>query len=894
MKNSFGSRGMLRIGARDFEIHRLDALEKQGLKMGRLPYSIRILLENLLRREDGVSVTADMIRALAAAPSRQRPTAEISFMPARFLLQDLTGVPAIVDLAAMRDAVASLGGDAGRVNPLAPADMVIDHSVQVDSFGKPSSFKRNADLEYERNRGRYEFLRWGQQAFETLAIVPPDTGICHQINLEFLAQVVFVGHGEGGRATAYPDTVIGTDSHTPMVNSLGVLGWGVGGIEAESAMLGQPIWMVIPRVVGVRLSGALPPGATATDLVLTITQRLRKQGVVGMFVEYFGPGLASLPIAHRATVANMSPENGSTVGTFPVDQETLDYLRLSGRSEDQVRLVEAYYHEQGLFHTPSTPQAEYFDVVDFDLASVQPSIAGPQLPQERIPLSDAAAAFTKALPTLVKPRTTLAAEATGLRHGSVVIAAITSCTNTSNPALMLAAGLVAKKAVEKGLKIQAWVKTSLAPGSRVVTDYLEKAGLTRYLDELGFNLVGYGCTTCIGNSGPLPKAVADEIEQHNLVAVSVLSGNRNFEGRIHPEVRANYLMSPALVVAFALAGHVDWDTAAEPIAPGVYLKDIWPSDGEIDDAMHAVCAEMFRDTYKDVFGGNARWKALPVPSGATYAWDPANTYVQKPPYFDGMTATPPDTVDITGARVLLLLGNSVTTDDISPAGGIKADSPAGKYLIGQGVKEVDFNHYGARRGNHQVLMRGAFANAQLRNMLVPDKEGPFTCHFPDGKMTTIFEAAEQYRREKTPLVILAGSEYGSGSSRDWAAKGPLLLGVRAVIIESIERIHRSNLIGMGVLPLQFPAGKSAKSLGLTGAETFAITGIKHLIDHFEPGNTVKVTATGANGAAISFDALVRIDTPQEAEYYRHGGILQFVIRGLLAQKKAVSPEMVSA
>jgi aconitate hydratase len=896
MKNSFGSRSVLRVGNREFEIYRLDSLEKQGLKMARLPYSLRILLENLLRREDGESVTAEMIRSLAAYSTSQIPTEEIAFMPSRVLLQDLTGVPAIVDLAAMRDAMKALGGDAGRINPLQPVELVIDHSVQVDEFGTPEAFKLNAEMEYSRNRARYAFLRWGQKAFENLAIVPPDTGICHQINLEFLARVVFAGKGDGGRQVAYPDTVVGADSHTTMINSLGVLGWGVGGIEAEAAMLGQPISMLIPQVVGVRLSGQLPEGSTATDLVLTITQMLRKKGVVGKFVEYFGPGLPNLPLADRAVIANMSPEYGSTCGIFPVDEETLRYLRLSGRSDDQVKLVESYCKEQGLFHTATTPEAEYSDVVSLDLATVEPSIAGPKRPQDRIPLSRAAVAFREALPALVKPGTVIpaasekSADGHGLRHGSVVIAAITSCTNTSNPALMMASGLVAKKAVERGLQVPSWVKTSLAPGSLVVTEYLKKAGLTPYLDKLRFNLVGYGCTTCIGNAGPLPKEVSDEIGKQDLVVAAVLSGNRNFEGRIHSEVRANYLMAPPLVVAFALAGRADWDVHKEPVGRGsdgkpVFLKDIWPTQKEVDDAMKSVSAQMFRETYSEVFKGTAQWQALPVPEGNTYAWDAASTYVQNPPYFEAMKLNLPEIADIKGARVLAVLGDSITTDHISPAGSIKADSPAGKYLLAKGVQKADFNSYGARRGNHQVMMRGTFANTRLKNKLIPQKEGPFTRHLPDGKETTIFEAAEQYRQEKVPVMILAGKEYGSGSSRDWAAKGPLLLGVRAVIVESFERIHRSNLVGMGILPLQFPAGKNPETLGLSGEESFEITGVKHLIDNFKPGQHVKVKATGKNGAIVEFEALLRIDTPQEAQYYRHGGILQYVIRQLLQAKE---------
>jgi aconitate hydratase len=899
MNNSLGSRSMLRVETQEYEIYRLDALEKQGMKMARLPYSIRILLENLLRREDGTSITGEMIRSLASYSPKASSTSEISFMPSRFLLQDLTGVPAIVDLAAMRDAIKSLGGSASRINPLQPANLVVDHSVQVDKFGTPDAFHLNAEIEFMRNRERYAFLRWGQKEFENLTIVPPDNGICHQINLEFLAQVVSVGRGKAGRQFACPDTVIGTDSHTTMVNGLGVLGWGVGGIEAETAMLGQAIWMLVPQVVGVRLTGELPSGSTATDLVLTTTELLRKKGVVGKFVEYFGPGLRNVPLETRAVLANMSPENGSTCGIFPVDEETLRYLRFSGRPDHQVRLVEAYFREQGLFHTDATPAADYSDLVEFELGTVEPSIAGPKLPQQRVPLSQAATAFHAALPSLVKPGTKIAAASDtageGLRNGSIVIAAITSCTNTSNPTLMMAAGLVAKKAVALGVKVPAWVKTSLAPGSRVVTEYLEKAGLLTYLDQLGFNLVGYGCTTCIGNSGPLHQDVLDAIDKQGLVVAAVLSGNRNFEGRIHPEVRANYLMSPPLVVAFGLAGHLDWDVKHEPLGQGsdgkpVFLKDVWPTPEEVEDAVRSISTQMFHDTYQEVFKGNPQWQSIPVTGGDTYTWSEASTYVRKPPYFAGMNKTPSEVRDITGARVLVMLGDSITTDTISPAGRIEADSPAGRYLIARDVKGADFNTYGARRGNHEVLMRGTFANAQLKNKLVPNRQGPFTRHLPEGKETTIFEASEQYRKDKVPLLILAGREYGSGSSRDWAAKGPLLLGVAAVIFESIERIHRSNLVGMGILPLQFLDGQTAENLHLTGEETYEVTGIRQLIDNYQRGVRLKVNAQAKDGAAIHFDALARIDTPQEALYYSHGGIMPYVIRQLLAKGEPSATE----
>jgi aconitate hydratase len=916
--NSFGSRSVLRVGKRDFEIYRLDALEKHGCSTGHLPYSLRILLENLLRREDGKSVKADDVRALTSWTGKSVPVQEIAFMPSRVLLQDFTGVPAVVDLAAMRDAMKALGGDPKLINPLQPAELVIDHSVQVDEFGTPQAFQLNAELEFSRNKERYAFLRWGQTAFKNFAIVPPDTGIVHQINLEYLARVVFIGaHGETGKSLAYPDTLVGTDSHTTMINGLGVLGWGVGGIEAEAAMLGQPVSMLIPQVVGVRLTNKLREGSTATDLVLTVTEMLRKKGVVGKFVEFFGPGLQNLPLADRATIANMAPEYGATCGIFPVDKETLIYLRLSGRSAEQISLVEAYCKDQGLFHTADTPEAEYTDVLGLDLATVEPSIAGPKRPQDRVPLSAAAKSFEQALPGLLKPGQTvpLKQEARwegegghpagmdsqadtieehvvltdALTHGSVVIAAITSCTNTSNPYVLVAAGLLAKKAVEKGLRVPSWVKTSLAPGSMVVTEYLTRSGLMPYLEKLKFNLVGYGCTTCIGNSGPLPQEVSNVITDKDLVVASVLSGNRNFEGRINSEVRANYLMSPPLVVAYALAGRADIDMYNEPLGytgngkrTPVFLKDIWPTSKEVDDVVRQyITGDLFQNSYKDVFTGDERWRGLHVPKGETFAWDVDSTYVKNPPYFEHMTKHPAAVKDISGARVLCYLGHSVTTDHISPAGSIKHNSPAGQYLIAHGVKPVDFNSYGSRRGNHEVMMRGTFANVRLRNKLVPEREGPHTRHLPGGEEMFIFDAAELYRAEGVPLMVIAGKEYGSGSSRDWAAKGPLLLGVRAVLAESFERIHRSNLVGMGILPLQFLDEETAETNGLTGEESFDIVGLTGVLHNFAPGRTVKVLATNAAGTITEFDATVRIDTPQEVHYYRHGGILQYVLRQLL-------------
>jgi len=893
--NSFGARATIKVGKKEYEIYRLDALDKQGISTRHLPFSLRILLENLLRTEDGRNVTKDEIRALAAWNKNSKPEKEIAFTPSRVLLQDFTGVPAVVDLAAMRDAMKRLGGDAKLINPLQPAELVIDHSVQVDEFGSPSAIDVNALLEFQRNKERYAFLRWGQTGFRNLAIVPPDTGIVHQVNLEYLARVVFV-HEEGGKRTAYPDTLVGTDSHTTMINGLGVLGWGVGGIEAEAAMLGQPVSMLIPLVVGVKLTGRLREGATATDLVLTITEMLRKHGVVGKFVEYFGPGLQDLPLADRATIANMAPEYGATCGIFPIDKESLKYLKLTGRSEEQIALVEAYAREQGLFHDAKTPEAEYSELLSMDLATVEPSLAGPKRPQDRVVLSKAGESFEKALPSLIKATKGEQKTPTNghLHHGSVVIAAITSCTNTSNPSVMIAAGLVAKKAVERGLEVPKWVKTSLAPGSKVVLDYLQKAGLMPYLEKLKFHIVGYGCTTCIGNSGPLPAEVSKEVSEKNLVVASVLSGNRNFEGRISTEVRANYLMSPPLVVAFALAGRIDVDLRKDAIGKGkdgkpVYLADIWPSQSEVEQSMaSAITSEMFLKSYGEVYAGDERWRGLPVPRGETYTWEKASTYIRQAPYFDDMSLKPSAVEDIKGARVLAVLGDSVTTDHISPAGSIKKDGPAGKYLIAHGVQPADFNSYGSRRGNHEVMVRGTFANVRLRNKMV-STEGGFTRHLPDGAEMSIFDASEKYHAEKVPLVILAGKEYGSGSSRDWAAKGPRLLGVRAVIAESYERIHRSNLVGMGILPLQFLPGENAETLKLTGEEVFEVAGIREVVEKFSSGRKITVRVKG--GKTAEFQAIVRIDTPQEALYYANGGILQYVLRQLLAGK--TQPEAVA-
>jgi aconitate hydratase len=902
MSNSFGSKGTLKVGARQFEIYRLSALEKAGFKPGRLPFSMKILLENLLRTEDGKAVKADDVRALASWDPKAEPSKEIAFMPARVLLQDFTGVPAVVDLAAMRAAIKHLGGDATRINPLIPAELVIDHSVQVDEFGSDKALSLNAQIEFSRNKERYAFLRWGQSAFRSFSVVPPDTGIVHQVNLEYLARVVFTTAEKDGVVQAYPDTVVGTDSHTTMVNGLGVLGWGVGGIEAEAAMLGQPMSMLIPQVVGMRLHGKLKDGMTATDLVLTVTEILRKKGVVGKFVEFFGSGVAALSLADRATIANMAPEYGATCGIFPVDAETLRYLAFSGRAADQVALVEAYAREQGLFHEAGTPEAEYSDVVDLDLATVEPSVAGPKRPQDRVSLYKAKRSFEDALPTLAKPKkpekklsskTNIGFAPLGealpeVNNGSVVIAAITSCTNTSNPSVLVAAGLVAKKAVEKGLSTKPWVKTSLAPGSKVVTEYLAEAGLTPYLDKLKFNTVGYGCTTCIGNSGPLPAPVTQAIEDRALVVCSVLSGNRNFEGRVHPEVRANYLMSPPLVVAYALAGRIDLDLEKDPLGEGsngpVFLKDVWPSTAEVAEAMaKAVKPEMFTKSYGVVFEGDERWQKLSVPKGDTYVFEDDSTYIKHPPYFAGMKKTPGEVGEIKKARALAVLGDSITTDHISPAGSIKKDGPAGKYLVANGVDPKDFNSYGARRGNHEVMVRGTFANVRLKNLLAPGTEGGVTRHLPDGAPMSIFDASEIYAKEGVPLVVLAGKEYGSGSSRDWAAKGPMLLGIRMVIAESYERIHRSNLVGMGILPLQFQAGESAASLGLTGEEVFETVGLPKMLESgFAGGKTLTIKATGADGKVKEIKTLVRIDTPQEIAYYQHGGILHYVLRSLAA------------
>ncbi|MDJ0864913.1 MAG: aconitate hydratase AcnA [Myxococcota bacterium] len=902
--DSFGARRTLRVGNRDYEIFALDALEKAGLPVGRLPYCLRVLLENLVRNEDGRDVTADDVEQLARWDPAAEPEREIAFLPARVVLQDFTGVPAIVDLAAMRDAMAELGADPGQINPLQPVELVIDHSVQVDEFGSPVAFQRNVEREFERNRERYVFLRWGQSAFENFRVVPPGTGIVHQVNLEHLGRVVFPAEGPDGTLRAYPDTLVGTDSHTTMINGLGVLGWGVGGIEAEAAMLGQPISMLVPRVVGVRLAGTLREGATATDLVLRVTELLREHGVVGKFVEFFGSGLDALSLADRATIANMCPEYGATCGIFPVDEETLRYLRLSGRSEEQVALVEAYLREQGMFHEPGAPEASYSETVALDLGTIEPAIAGPKRPQDRVLLSNAKRSFQRvvaemagdevaAAPDLARHDSAVEIEIDGetaaLHHGSVVIAAITSCTNTSNPSVMVAAGLLAKKAAERGLETRPWVKTSLAPGSLVVTQYLKSAGLLPYLEQLRFHVVGYGCTTCIGNSGPLPEPVAGGIDAGGLVACSVLSGNRNFEARVHPAVRANYLMSPPLVVAYALAGRMDIDLASEPLGVDrdgepVYLRDVWPAPEEVRETVAGcVDASMFAETYAEVFRGDPQWNELPVPEGQRFAWDPDSTYVRQPPYFAGMSREAPEQVEeITGARVLAVLGDSVTTDHISPAGSIAAASPAADYLRSHGIERSEFNSYGSRRGNHEVMMRGTFANVRLRNQLAPGTEGGFTVHLPDGEESTIFAAVERYREAGTPLIVLAGAEYGTGSSRDWAAKGPMLLGVRAVIAVGYERIHRSNLVGMGILPLQFEDGDSPASLGLTGRESFDLVGLREgVASGFAAGNTLRVRATADDGGTTEFAVRVRLDTPTEVDYYRHGGILQYVLRQLL-------------
>jgi len=886
--------GTLKVGSKTWRIHRLAAVEEAGLgRLARLPRSIRVLLENLIRYEDGVTVTREDIAALASWKSDGSNTREIAYRPARVVLQDLTGVPAVVDLAVMRDAVAELGGDPKRINPLRPADLVIDHSVQVDFFGGPDSLAKNAKLEFERNTERFEFLRWGQSAFSSLRVVPPATGIVHQVNLEYLAPVVF-SEEQSGDPVAFPDTCVGTDSHTTMIGAVGVVGWGVGGIEAEACLLGQPLSMLIPDVVGFELTGELPAGATATDLVLTVTQMLRKHGVVEKFVEFYGAGMRSLSVADRATIANMAPEYGATIGFFPIDEKTLAYLRLTGRSEETVQLVEAYSRAQGLFADARSPDPEFSATLRLDLATVRPCLAGPSRPQDRVGLGDVAAEFTKALPKLVGGKgapdaAQLARKVTvqdggksyELGHGSVVIAAITSCTNTSNPSVLTAAGLLARNAIERGLTVQPWVKTSLAPGSRVVTDYLAHSGLLPFLEQLGFDVVGYGCTTCIGNSGPLPPAIAAGIAQGDLVAAAVLSGNRNFEGRIHPAVRANYLASPPLVVAYALVGRVDLDLTREPIGRGkdgkpVLLAEIWPGPEEVARVVEgSVKPEMFRKRYADVFQGDEAWREIKTPAGDRYAWSNKSTYIRKPPFFDGVTREPTAPLDVRSARVLALLGDSVTTDHISPAGAIALKSPAARWLIEQGVAPEDFNSYGARRGNYEVMVRGTFANTRIKNLLAPGTEGGVTTFLPGGDVTTIFEAAERYAQKGVPLIVIAGAEYGTGSSRDWAAKGTMLLGVRAVIATSFERIHRSNLVGMGVLPLQFAKGTTAASLGLTGRELFDIEGLAQL----RPRGELTVIARG-EGAEKSFRVAVRIDTPRELEYYEHGGILQYVLRQL--------------
>jgi len=905
MTNSFKARSSLAVGNRSYEIWSLAALPRE--KVARLPYSLKVLLENLLRFEDGVNVTRNDIEALLAWDPAATPSHEIAFTPSRVILQDFTGVPCVVDLAAMRDAIVRLGGDAERVNPLAPAELVIDHSVQVDEYGNPGALAANTRIEFSRNVERYAFLRWGQSAFRNFAVVPPSTGIVHQVNLEYLGRVIFDAEKNGqkdGNRSAYPDTLVGTDSHTTMINGLGVLGWGVGGIEAEAAMLGQPVTMLIPQVIGFRLIGRLKPGATATDLVLTVTELLRKKGVVDKFVEYFGDGLASLPLADRATIANMAPEYGSTCGIFPIDEETIRYLELSGRPRERIDLVTSYAKHQSLWRNKGEKPAEYTDVLELDLGTVEPSLAGPRRPQDRVPLKSAKSTYESNAGKAAQERTSrnaaAGANAQGtakvtvdgssfeLKDGAVLIAAITSCTNTSNPSVMLGAGLLARKARQRGLKAKPWVKTSLAPGSRVVTDYFKRAGVLDDLAAVGFDLVGYGCTTCIGNSGPLKPEISAGVKAGDITACSVLSGNRNFEGRVHPEVRMNFLASPPLVVAYALAGTLDLDLTTEPLGTGgdgkpVYLKDLWPSDQEVQELLtRSIDSKMFQQSYAGVFAGDEHWSGIKVPAGKLYTWDARSTYVKNPPYFEGMTGTPAALSDIHAARALAVLGDSVTTDHISPAGNIAKSSPAARYLIEQGVKPADFNSYGARRGNHEVMMRGTFANIRLRNQLVPGVEGGITVHLPSGEQASIYDAAMRYKEERTPLIILAGREYGTGSSRDWAAKGTVLLGVRAVIAESFERIHRSNLIGMGVAPLQFQPGENVKSLGLTGREVFEITGLAS-----GDAKEVTVKATPADGGeGITFKARVRIDTPKEREYYRHGGILQYVLRQLAGSARA--------
>lgn len=931
--DSFGSKGKLNVAGTEYEIFRLNSVE--GAE--NLPFSLKVLLENLLRTEDGANITADHVRALAGWDPNAQPDTEIQFTPARVIMQDFTGVPCVVDLATMREAVKELGGDPKRVNPLAPAEMVIDHSVQIDAFGNSGALERNMEIEYQRNGERYQFLRWGQTAFDDFKVVPPGTGIVHQVNIEYLARTVMTREVDGA-LRAYPDTCVGTDSHTTMVNGLGVLGWGVGGIEAEAAMLGQPVSMLIPRVVGFKLTGSIPAGATATDVVLTITEQLRKHGVVGKFVEFYGEGVAAVPLANRATIGNMSPEFGSTAAMFPIDDVTLDYLRLTGRSDANVALVESYAKEQGLWHDPSR-EIKFSEYLELDLSTVVPSISGPKRPQDRIELTDAKEQFRKDIHNYVAiedgsvdesldesfpasdapsfthadshttetSRVESAANGAGgrpsspvhiktedgrefeLDHGAVSIASITSCTNTSNPSVMLAAALLARNAVDKGLTSKPWVKTSVAPGSKVVTDYYNKSGLTPYLEKLGFYIVGYGCATCIGNSGPLDAEISEAIQANDLSVTAVLSGNRNFEGRINPDVKMNYLASPPLVIAYALAGSMDFDFDTDALGKDeagndVFLKDIWPNPVEVQQVIDSsIDKDMFARGYEGVFDGDARWKALDTPAGDTFAWDPNSTYVRKPPYFEGMKATPEPVTDITGARVLLKLGDSVTTDHISPAGSFKSDTPAGQYLLANGVQRKDFNSYGSRRGNHEVMIRGTFANIRIKNQILDGVEGGFTRDFTqaDGPQAYVYDAAQNYQAAGTPLVVLAGKEYGSGSSRDWAAKGTALLGVKAVIAESYERIHRSNLIGMGVLPLQFPAGESAATLGLTGTETFAVEGVTALNEGTTP-KTLKVTATAEDGSAKSFDAVLRIDTPGEADYYRNGGILQYVLRQISA------------
>ncbi len=896
MTDSFKARTTLKVGTQQYDILSLAALK--SLNVDRLPFSLKILLENLLRFEDGVNVTKSDIEALLKWEPKALPSHEIAFTPARVIMQDFTGVPCIVDLAAMREAIVKLGGDAQKVNPLAPAELVIDHSVQVDEYGAANSLQHNNEIEFQRNGERYMFLRWGQTAFSNFKVVPPNTGIVHQVNIERLARVIFADDA-GGKQAAYPDTLVGTDSHTTMVNGLGVLGWGVGGIEAEAAMLGQPVTMLIPQVIGFKLTGALPAGTTATDLVLTVTEILRKKGVVDKFVEFFGDGLKGLPLADRATIANMSPEFGSTCAIFPIDEETIRYLELTGRSAEQIALVEAYAKAQGLWRISGAPAADYTDVVELDLSTVEPSLAGPKRPQDRVPLTKAKSVYQTSVKKMAEERTQKNPKATGsapakvgnanfeVKDGAVLIAAITSCTNTSNPAVMVAAGLLARNALKQGLNVKPWVKTSLAPGSRVVTDYLAKAGLLTDLEQLGFYTVGYGCTTCIGNAGPLKPEISEAVRVGDVVACAVLSGNRNFEGRVHPEIKMNFLASPPLVVAYALAGSLNIDITTEPLGSGkdgkpVYLKDVWPSAKDVAAAVaSSVDSAMFKKGYANVFLGDANWAAIKTPAGKIYAWDGKSTYVKNPPYFDGMTMTPAPMTDIKGARALAVLGDSVTTDHISPAGNIAKSSPAAKYLMAQGVQAVDFNSYGARRGNHEVMMRGTFANIRLRNLLLPGTEGGVTLHIPSGEQLSIFDASVKYKATNTPLVILAGKEYGTGSSRDWAAKGTMLLGVKAVIAESFERIHRSNLIGMGVLPLQFKEGQNAQTLGLTGKESFDIAGLKGGAAKF-----VKVIAKDDAGKTTEFEVRLRIDTPKELDYYQHGGILQYVLRQLAAAGKA--------